>query len=465
MIFEQFYLKELGHASYLIGSEETGEALIVDPRRDVDTYFAAARRHEMRIAYASDTHQHNDYISGICELPTRGDVHLLASARAELKYRAMPLRDGERLELGEIVFEALHTPGHTPEHMALLVTDRYRDDTPTLLLSGGALLVGDVGRPDLLGDRDTVRRHSADLADTLKHKILSLPDHVRVYPTHVAGSLCGATINSQLATTIGYERRTNPVLACLQQDRDAFERCIDVAALPTVPPYWRRMRHQNQHGPTLLGQVREPIPLSATLFEQRMQGGAVVLDCRSPEAYSVHIPRALNVGVGDKFTTWAGSVLPDNAAVLLVVEDSADVAAITWSLLRIGCDAPVGWLAGGMRAWRTAARPLEMLPLLSVHDLKRDIATARDLLILDVRQPAEWRAGHIRKAWHISGAQLAERAGELPRNKQIAVICSSGYRSGVAASVLKYHGFERVTNIMGGVEAWRKAGYELVREA
>jgi hydroxyacylglutathione hydrolase len=214
----------------------------------------------------------------------------------------------------------------------------------------------------------------------------------------------------------------------------------------------------------LLGQIREPAAMPVALFEKHMRDGAVVLDCRSPEAYAVHVPGALNVGLEGAFATWAGSVLPERAAVLLVVERPDDVVHVTWSLLRVGYEVPVGWLAGGMPAWRKAARPLGTMALWSVHDLRREAVGAPDLLVLDVRQPAEWRAGHIVNARHVTAAALSERAGELPRDKWIAVICSSGYRSGVAASVLKKLGFERVANVMGGMSAWRHAGYDVTRD-
>jgi hydroxyacylglutathione hydrolase len=217
MSFRQFYLGSLGHASYFIGSEDTGEALVLDARRDVDVYFSEAHRQGMRIRYAADTHQHNDYVTGICELPPRSEIQLLAGARAELGYSARAMEHHDRLEMGEVVLEFLHTPGHTPEHMSLMLTDRSHGDAPAILFSGGALLVGDAGRPDLLGGEEEVRKHAAALCATLRDEILTLPDFVEVYPTHVADSLCGGRIGSRLSTTIGYERRMNRMLAGLTE--------------------------------------------------------------------------------------------------------------------------------------------------------------------------------------------------------------------------------------------------------
>jgi len=391
MFFNQFYLESLGHASYFVGSEETGEALVLDVRRDVERYFAEARNQGIRIRYASDTHQHNDYLTGICELPERGDIQLLGGARSELGYQITPMEDGERLEMGEVVLEFMHTPGHTPEHISLLLTDRSRGDEPAILFSGGALLVGDLARPDLLGGEEETRRSAGMFCETLQNKILTLPDFVEVYPTHVSGSPCGGSMGSRLSTTIGYERRMNRLLAHLSDTKEFAGQCMDLKDLPTVPPYWPRMRELNTAGPPLLGVLADPPPLGVEEFERMRQDGAIVLDCRSPEAFSARISGALNVGVGNAFPTWAGSVLPYETPLILV---------------------------------------------------------------LDVRQPAEWTDGHIPEAVQITGAEIARRADEIPKNRPVAAICGSGYRSSVAASVLKRRGHKEVFNVLGGMTGW-----------
>lgn len=466
MIFKQFYLESLGHASYFVGSEQTGEALVLDVRRDVDGYFQFARSEAMAIRYAADTHQHNDYLTGICELPLRADVQLLAGARAQLGYPVQKMDDGDRLEMGEVVFEVVHTPGHTPEHISLLVTDRSRGDEPCIFLSGGALLVGDVARPDLLGGQENTRHLAEAMCRTLQDRVLALPDHVEVYPTHVAGSLCGGHIGSRLSTTIGYERRMNRLLASLGTREEFVRDCLDLENLPTVPPYWKRMRTQNEQGPRTLGVLREPPPLRADAFERHARGGAIVLDCRSAEAYGGgHIPGALNVGAGSSFPTWAGTVLPADTPYVLVLDRPEQLWDVCWELLRIGYDLPAGWLAGGMMSWRTGAKPIETLPQWTVWDLRDRMASERDLLVLDVRQPAEWAAGHIDGARHVSGGELPSRVGELPKDRPIATICGSGYRSSVAASYLMREGFTRVFNTLGGMSAWKGAGFETTRAA
>lgn len=458
MFFKQFYLESLGHASYFIGSEETGEALVLDVRRDVDTYFEEARKQQMQIRYACDTHQHNDYVTGICELPQRAELQLLAGARAELGYDVKPMDDGQRLEMGEVVCEFIHTPGHTPEHISLLVTDRSRGDEPAALFSGGALLVGDLARPDLLGGEVETRRNAEMFCHTLQNKILALPDFVEVYPTHVAGSLCGGNIGSRLSTTIGYERRMNRLLRDLSDKKGFVGQCLDLKNLPAVPPYWPRMRKLNTAGPPPLGVLADPPPLGVNEFDSLRQQGAIVVDCRSPEAFSAHIPGAFNVGAGTAFATWAGSVLPPDQPLLLVLDKPDDLWDVCWQLLRIGYELPRGWLAGGMYAWRTAGRAIEILPQMTVGDLREQMDRADNMIVLDVRQPAEWVESHIPGAVHITGAELAEREPELPRDRPIAIICGSGYRSSVAASLLKRRGHGQVYNVLGGMTGWNAEG-------
>jgi hydroxyacylglutathione hydrolase len=465
VILKQFYLESLGHASYFVGSEETGEALIVDPRRDVHIYFEEARKQQLRIRYVADTHQHNDYVSGICEFAPRAPVELLSGARAELGYTTRRLQDGEKLEMGEVTFQVLHTPGHTPEHVSFLIFDRSRGDEPCVLLSGGSLLVGDVARPDLLGSREQTQHHASELCRTPQEKILKLPDYVEVYPTHVSGSLCGGAIASRLSTTVGYERRMNKMLAALSSERNFVADCMNLEGLPAVPPYWKRMRKMNRQGPAILGSLSEPAALQPEEFDRQRRDGAVVLDCRSPEAFAVHIPGAINVGLGSSFPTWAGTALPEGAAILLVLEDGErELWEVCWHLLRVGYDVPKGWLAGGMMAWRTAARPIETLPQWTVWQLYDRLKKDPELIVLDVRQPGEWRAGRIDGALHITGAEIPYRIDDVPKDRPVATICGSGYRSSVSASLLLHHGHPKVSNVLGGMTAWKRAGLPMTEE-
>jgi hydroxyacylglutathione hydrolase len=459
VFFKQFYLESLGHASYLVGDEATGRALVLDPRRDAGIYFDAAREQGLRIAHAIDTHGHNDYLSGITEVVARGQIDVLGYADAALGYEHRPVKDGEVIEMGDVAFEVLHTPGHTPEHVSLLVYDRASGAEPTLMLSGGALLVGDLARPDLLGGESQAKEAAVTFCHTIQEKILwRVDDHVEVFPTHVSGSLCGGNIGSRLSTTVGYERKTNAILAQVSSSDEFVDECIRIDNLPAVPPYWGRMRAQNLAGPAPLGVLAEPPALTADDFDG-LRATSFVVDVRSPDAFAGgHIPDAFSVPLGSSFATWAGTVLPESARVLFVLDHPGQLWEATWQLLRIGYDLPAGWLAGGMTAWRVSGRPVRGLVQIDVHELK-DRITHGAIHVVDVRQPAEWAAGHIKGAQFITGAQLPARLDEVPKGKPVAFICGSGLRSSVGASVVARTGRDDIYHVPGGMSAWRGANY------
>ena len=461
MFFEQFVLPSLGHASYVVGDERTGRALLLDPRRDVDVYFDYLRSKGLRLEHAVDTHGHNDYLSGLQEVVARQRVELLGYAEADLGYDHRPIKDGEVIEMGDVTFEVLHTPGHTPEHISLLVYDESSDDEPALMLSGGALLVGDLARPDLLGGPEAAREAATEFCHTIQEKILwKLADHVEVFPTHVSGSLCGGNIGTRLSTTVGYERKTNAVLSRISSSEEFVDECIRVDNLPAVPPYWRRMRAQNLAGPELLGVLPEPSPLQVAEVAEAQERGATVLDTRDPDAFSgAHIPGALNVGLGSSFPTWAGTVVSPGSPVVLVLDRPGDLWEATWELLRIGYDLPIGWLAGGMGSWRRSERETATLPQIPVDEL-RDRHRRGEIEVLDVRQPAEWAAGHIAGARFVTGADLPSRIDDVPSERPVAVVCGAGYRSSALASLLASRTGRKYASVLGGMSAWRAAGYE-----
>lgn len=482
MILQQFYLKSLGHASYLVGSEQTGEALVLDPRRDIDIYLQEARLRGLRLRYVVETHVHDDYLTGGAELALRAGAERLVGVEAPISYEARRLSDREQLQMGEILIEVLHTPGHTSEHISLLLTDRSRGDEPSVLLSGGAFPVAGVGRSDLLGEAQEIRHLAQAFCSTLRERLLRLPDHLEVHPTHVAASFCGAGARGRLSTTVGYERRVNRLLdehascpvassekghACvfLERERALGSRssCVDLAQMPSLPAWWRRIRSLNQQGPPLLGVLEEPPALRAPAFEASLRDGAQILDCRNPEGFAVHIPDAVNVPLGDEFPAWVGTMLDPDLPVLVVVDDPRDLWDVCWSLLRIGFGLPRGWLAGGMRAWRTAGRPLRMMSQWTVIDLAEELARNPRICVLDVRQPGEWATGHIHGAVHIAGSDLPDRIDEVPRDRPVAVVCGSGYRSSVCSSLLVRRGVPDVRNVAGGLLAWKDAGLPLAR--
>lgn len=462
MFFKQFHLESLGHASYLVGDDGSGRALVLDPRRDVEVYLEAARSAGLRISYALDTHGHNDYLSGLTELRERTDLEVLAFEGGGYGYQHTSVRDGDRVSLGDVTVQVLHTPGHTPEHISLLVFERVNEADPALMLSGGAVLVGDLARPDLLGGEDQAREAAVEYCHTIQEKILfHLPAHLEIFPTHVAGSLCGGNIGSRLSTTLGYEQKTNAILARVTSSEGFVEECIRLDNLPAVPPYWRRMRAQNMKGVAPLGVLKEPPALKPDQFEEEAAGGAVIVDGRDLEAFGgAHIPGALNVGLGSSFSTWAGTFVPDAARVLMVLRDPSELWEATWQLLRVGYAPPVGWLSGGMHSWRAAAKPLDSTRQMTVQELQKQLSS-KDLRVLDVRQPSEWAEGHVPGARFITGAELPQRFEEIPRDELVAVMCGTGYRSSASSSFLQQQGYERVVNVIGGMSAWKSAGYEL----
>ena len=459
MFFRQFVLTSLGHASYLVGDPGSGEVVVVDPRRDVAGYLAAARAAGLRVAYVLDTHGHNDYLSGVTEVLGAGAVTALGFEGAGLGYPHRALGDGDEVELGPVRLRLLHTPGHTPEHVGVLVSVEGAD-RPELLLSGGALLAGSVGRPDLLGGAEQARAGALDLHRTLHQRLAWLPDELTVYPTHVAGSLCGTGIDKASSTTLGRERRANA--AYLAADPEAFAaELLRPDHLPAVPPHWRRLRPQNLAGPRPLGGAPTPVALPAPAAARAALGGALVLDVRGPGAFAAgHVPGSLNVPLDGGFETWAGTVVGERDRTVLVADAPDEVEAAAWGLLRVGLAAPAGYLDGGVEAWRVAGQPVATVARLDAATLL-DRAGAGAVQPLDVRQPGEWAEGHLAGARLLTAAEVPDRLGELSRSRTWAVLCHSGYRSSVVASLLLREGFD-VATLGGGMARWRAAGLPVV---
>ena len=453
MFLHQFFVKGLGHASYLVGDPARGRAAVVDPRRDIDAYLAMARDEGFRITDILETHVHNDYVSGAEELRRATGAAVRVSARAGLTRPHVPLADGDEVRIGSLRFRAVATPGHTPDHLSFLVADLSRTDEDWILLSGGALLVGTAARPDLLGGPDEARRAAGELFATLRDRIAPLPDWLELYPTHGAGSLCGTGIGTKRWSTIGFERRHNPALG--QPDPDAFARFI-LEDQPSVPAHWRRMRPINQAGATPLAGLEAPRPMTADEIAHAAGHGATVLDIRDPDRYAEgHVPGALSVGLGDTFGTWAGAVAPIDRELVLVADDPGVLDRAVTQLRRSGFDRIGGWLHGGMDAWTGETA---VLPRVRARDLASERGT-----VLDVREAHEWRAGHVPGAVHVPAAQLQERIGDVPLGP-VLVICGTGYRSAIAASLLTAAGRDEIAHVADGMDAYHSAGLPVVRE-
>ncbi|HEX2755846.1 MAG TPA: MBL fold metallo-hydrolase [Candidatus Limnocylindrales bacterium] len=465
MQIRQFRVEGLGHLSTLVADETAGVAAVVDPRRDVDCYLAAARELDVRITHVVETHLHNDYVSGGRDLAALTGSRHVIGAGAELRHEHGPVRDGETFDVGSLRFTSHDTPGHTPEHVAYSVADLDRGEDPALLFSGGSLLVGAVGRTDLLGE-EHARDYARAMHRSLHEVVLAHDDHVAVHPTHGAGSLCATGIASTPTTTIGYERRHNALLRVT--DVEAFATRL-LRGQPAVPHYFARMRPTNQAGPVLLGgRVPEPRPLSLDGARSALAAGALLLDLRPPADHAVsHVPGSLSIPLGPSFGTWLGWVVEPARPLVLILERTDDWDEAVRQALRIGAEGSiVGHLRGGLGTWSDAGAPLESNGRLSVDELAATIeraAPADAPLVIDVRQANEYETGHVPGSIHIAAGSLPDRLAELPRQRPIATICASGLRSSIAASILRSAGFDDVSWVASGVSAWRAAGHPTVR--
>ena len=454
MHFKQFYVGCLAHASYLIG--DGGEAVVVDPSRDVQMYLDEAAAHGLKITAILETHLHADFVSGHRELAARTGATIGIGARAEAGYAHRPLKEGDEVRVGNTVLRALETPGHTPEHLSFLVFEKAGDAAPWGVLTGDTLFVGDVGRVDILSSRLPVAELAGLMYDSLHGKLLKLPDATRVYPAHGAGSLCGRSIRKETWSTIGQEKSMNPAL--VDHGRDAF--IADVTRdVPETPIYFLHSRDTNRLGPTLDAERPLPPELPVSDVTTRLANGATLVDAREESEYAEGHPQgALFVGLDGQYAGWVGTLLaPDAPIVLLVADDRREEAVMR--LARVGYENVVGTLAGGLAAWRAAGLPVETL---EVVDLAKGVPGG--WRVLDVRRTPEWQSHRFEKAVHVPLSDLPQRVGELDRGAAWLLVCAGGYRSVIGASVLQRAGFRKVASGAGGMDAALRAGIPLVGE-
>ena len=458
MILHQFYLNCLAHASYLIGDEQTRIAAVVDPQRDVDQYLAFAEAHGLRIAHVFLTHLHADFIAGHLELRDRAGatIHLGASAKAE--YAFEPPADGTRVEFGRVRLQAIETPGHTPESVSLAVYDLERSATaPYAVLTGDTLFVGDVGRPDL---RAALGWSATELGgllyESLRTKLLTLPDASLVYPAHGAGSLCGKALSKETVSTIGEQRRTNYALQPMT--KAAFVDLV-TADQPDAPPYFTYDAVMNtKERPTLdeaLARELNPMTLELVLALQRT--GGQILDTRDAgEFAAAHLAGSINIGLGGQYATWAGTMLDRERPIVIIAEPGREQESAL-RLGRIGFDHIVGYLNDdGLRALETRPDLTATIDRVSPALAAEELASGGPLAV-DVRTPREHDEKSVAGSVNIPLNQLAERLGELPADRPLLVYCAGGYRSSIAASLLQRAGFAHVSEIAGGIAAWEAA--------
>ncbi len=463
MLLKQYYLGCLAHASYLIGDEISGTAIVVDPQRDVQQYLADAEKSGLEIRHVFLTHFHADFVAGHLELRDRCGATIHLGSRAQAEYGFAAMKDGDTLEFPGLRLQVLETPGHTIESISILVFDLQKDArNPHAVLTGDTLFIGDVGRPDLRASLGwTANELGGHLYDSLHHKLLKLPDETLVYPAHGAGSLCGKQLSSDTVSTLGDQRRMNYALQPMSKEEFIS---LVTADQPDAPPYFTYDAILNtRERATLdqnLEQVLRPIHLEEVL--QMGDAGAQILDVRDPAEYAKgHLAGSINVGLGGQYATWAGTVLDRSRPIVIIAEPGREQEAAL-RLGRIGFDHVKGYLEGGMEA--LAERPDLVWPTERVTALAiaEELAGADPPLVLDIRSAREWLARHIAQSVNIPLNHMQERIAEVPRDRRIALHCAGGYRSSIAAGILHQHGITNLMEMAGGLAAWEAAKLPVV---
>jgi hydroxyacylglutathione hydrolase len=471
MFFKRFYDTPLAQASYLIGCQRTGEAIVVDPNRDVQQYVDAAAGEGLRVTHVTETHIHADFVSGSRELARLTGAQLLLSAEGgpdwQYAYAAAAearlLNDGDRIAVGNIELEVMHTPGHTPEHISFVVTDRPAAAGPWGILTGDFVFVGDVGRPDLLeraaGHAGTMEAAAHTLFRSLA-RFRGLPDHLQVWPGHGAGSACGKALGAIASSTVGYEKSANWGVA--ETDEQAFVGAV-LEGQPEPPRYFAEMKRINREGPRLLDRVNGGLPpvshLRGAAITQLVDDGALIVDARPAAAFAAgHVPGTLSIPLDGAFTTWAGWLVPYDRDVYLLVNDGGDVPEAARDLAMIGLDRVGGWLGSDAVAeWTSRGKPLEIVEQASPAEVAALLANDA-AQVIDVRGHGEWASGHLPGVPNIPVGYLSDRLADVRSDKPVVVQCQSGARSAIAASVLLSKGLRRVINLTGGFLAWQRAG-------
>jgi hydroxyacylglutathione hydrolase len=453
MLFRQIIHEDLGCASYLVADRENGIAAVVDPQWDVEPYRRLARLHGVRIGHVLETHNHADHVSGHGRLAQTTGATIHIHELADAGYAHEPFADGWVLELGELTIEAVHTPGHRPEHTSFLLRDAGRDGAPWALLGGDSLFIGDVARPDLAIEP---REGAAEVFRSLHGRLLKLDDEVEVWPAHLGGSLCGGSaIDLKTSSTIGFERRHNRALA-IADEAEFVEDAV--GSLGDKPPDVERIVDLNR-GPLVEG-FGTPSPLTPHEVEEAVAAGACVIDGRTNEEFDeAHIAGALSTSSYDTgFATKVSRVAPEGAEIIVVAASDGDERDAAELLAAVGLRVR-GFLAGGMTAWRTEERPVRKIELIDPDELAARVEGPEPPLVLDVRNATEYAGEHIPGSLHIPYGDLAGRFDELPRDRPIAAICRGGKRSGLAASILQRAGFGDVVHVGQGVGSWRAGGH------
>ena len=455
MQLKQYYLGCLSHASYLITDEKTHTAVVVDPQRDVEQYIADAAAVCCEIKYVFLTHFHADFLAGHIELRDKCGAKIYLGARAEPEFAATKVKDGDRIEFGDVRLEILETPGHTPEGISILVYDLAKDKAkPLAVLTGDTLFIGDVGRPDLLASIGVTADELADmLYDSLTNKLVKLPDATLVYPAHGAGSMCGKNLSKDTVSTIGEQKKFNYALQPMS--RAEFKKIV-TEEQPEAPSYFVHDAILNrQERPNLDETLSESLnALSLDEVLRLKNQGAQLLDVRDAVDFEgAHLAGSVNIGIQGKYATWCGTVLNHEHPIVVIAEDRKEAEAIM-RLGRIGFDNVSGYLRDGMEALRNRPDLVAKIDRITAVALSEQLATAATPTVVDVRSVKEWAAGHIAGSVNIPLSHLHDRAGEIAPARPVVVHCEGGYRSAIAASVLAQAGRPDVLDMVGGIKAW-----------
>ncbi|MFO8083756.1 MAG: rhodanese-like domain-containing protein [Desulfobacterales bacterium] len=442
----------LAHLSYLIGDGK--EAAVIDPRRDIDIYIRASQRRGAQITHVFETHRNEDYVIGSTEIARRTGAEIYHGKQLDFKYGS-PVSENDTFKLGDMRLKIFHTPGHTDESISIALYDIGFGDAPVAVFSGDVLFIGQVGRTDFYPDR---AREVAGLQyDSIFSKLLPLGDQVILCPAHGAGSICGSGMASREFSTMGYERRFNPALR--KTDREVF---IDskINQKTYQPPYFRQMERFNQEGPPPMEVLPVPKPCSPAAFSKLVENGAIMVDLRSPEAFSgAYIPGSYAVPLG-MLPGFAGWFFDYDKDLTLVVNNYDDVKKAVRFLIRIGYDRIAGYLEGSLEEWETAGKHYGQIPSVHAGEIRKYVNEGH--VLLDVREIDEWNAGHLEDAIHIYVGEIPDRLNEIPKDKPIITFCGSGRRAIIAASILKQNGFDDVKNCLGSMAACKNVGCNMV---
>lgn len=451
MWFERIVSEGLAHNSWIFGTGSV--AAVVDPRRDCEAYLDLARQHDAVITHIFETHRNEDYVTGGPELAARSGAQIFHGARMAFRF-GTPVRDGDRFMLGTLAVRILETPGHTEESITIVVADTGVSDEPYLVFSGDTLFSGDIARTDFFGEERKAEM-AAVIHDSITKKILPLGKGAILCPAHGAGSVCGGDIADLPISTLGFEEQTNPQLLTTKDEFVAKR----VTESPYQPPYFRQMEQLNQDGPALLGSVPVTRPLQPAEVQEMIRSSCQLVDIRSPTAFAGgHIPGSISIW-REGLPAFAGWVLDYSRPIVVIDDFNCEIPRALPHFVRLGFDNVTGWLAGGFPAWFRAALPVERTGTCTVQELFQKLGD-KDLFLLDVRDIKKRMAqGHIPGSHHIYVGEFPEHINEIPKDRPIYVYCDAGYKGSLAASLLAMRGYDKVTNVLGGIQAWLRAGF------